>query len=99
LATAAAIGGFCPAAFFVGGGKQTATEIAQMKGQMVAVEQASIADKCNIQFRGEQPPGTWFADLTIPRCGEKIACGRPPALQCRTRNALCVIEIEARVRG
>jgi len=27
-----------------------------MKGQMVAIEQASIAKKCNIQFQGK-PPG------------------------------------------
>ena len=32
---------FSPAAFFVGGDKQTAAELANMKGQMVAVEQAS----------------------------------------------------------
>jgi hypothetical protein len=56
VATAAAIVIFWPAAFFVGGDKQTAAELAQMKGQMVAVEQASIAKKCNIQFQGK-PPG------------------------------------------
>jgi len=58
LATAAAVVIFWPAAFFVGGDKQTAAELAQMKGQMVAVEQASIAKKCNIQFQGNRPPGT-----------------------------------------
>jgi hypothetical protein len=57
-ATAAAVVIFWPAAFFVGGDKQTAAELAQMKGQMVAVEQASIAKKCNIQFEGQRPPGT-----------------------------------------
>jgi hypothetical protein len=57
VATAAAIVVFWPAAFFVGGDKQTAAELAQMKGQMVAIEQASIAKKCNIQFQGK-PPGT-----------------------------------------
>ena len=57
VATAAAIVIFWPAAFFVGGDKQTAAELAQMKGQMVAVEQASIAKKCNIQFQGK-PPGS-----------------------------------------
>ena len=57
LATAAAIVVFWPAAFFVGGDKQNAAELANMKGQMVAVEQASIAKKCNIQFQGK-PPGT-----------------------------------------
>jgi hypothetical protein len=57
-ATAAAVVVFWPAAFFVGGDKQTAAELSNMKGQMVAVEQASIAKKCNIQFQGERPPGT-----------------------------------------
>ena len=57
VATAAAIVIYWPAAFFVGGDKQTAAELAQMKGQMVAVEQASIAKKCNIQFQGK-PPGS-----------------------------------------
>jgi len=55
--TAAAVVIFWPAAFFVGGDKQTAAELSLMKGQMVAVEQASIAKKCNIQFQGK-PPGT-----------------------------------------
>ena len=57
-ATAAAVVVFWPAAFFVSGDKQAAAELAQMKGQMVAVEQASIAKKCNIQFQGQRPPGT-----------------------------------------
>jgi hypothetical protein len=48
VATAAAIVIFWPAAFFVGGDKQTTAELSQMKGQMVAVEQASIAKKCNM---------------------------------------------------
>jgi hypothetical protein len=55
LATAAVVI-FWPAAFFVGGDKQTAAELAQMKGQMVAIEQASIQKKCGIQFQGK-PPG------------------------------------------
>jgi hypothetical protein len=37
-ATAAAVVVFWPAAFLVGGDKQTAAELSQMKGQMVAVE-------------------------------------------------------------
>jgi hypothetical protein len=51
LATTAAVVIFWPAAFFVGGDKQTAAELAQMKGQMVAIEQTSIAKKCNIPIR------------------------------------------------
>jgi polygalacturonase len=54
--TAAAVVIFWPAAFLVGGDKQAAGELAQMKGQMVAVEQASIAKKCNIQFQNKPPP-------------------------------------------
>ncbi|PSO29816.1 hypothetical protein [Bradyrhizobium sp. MOS002] len=55
LVTAAAIVVFWPAAFFVGGDKQFAAELANMKGQMVAIEQASIQKKCNIQFQGKPP--------------------------------------------
>src|SRR5204862_2473326 len=55
VATAAAIVIFWPAAFFVGGDKQTAAELSQMKGQMVAVQQASIQKKCGIQFQGKPP--------------------------------------------
>jgi hypothetical protein len=58
LATAAAIVVFWPAAFFVGGDKQTAAELGQMKGQMVAIEQAANMKKCGIQFQGPPPPGT-----------------------------------------
>lgn len=58
VATSVAVVIFWPAAFLVGGDKQTAAELAQMKGQMVAIEQASIAKKCNIQFQGkpQEPP-------------------------------------------
>lgn len=58
VATGVAIVVFWPAAFLVGGDKQAAAELAQMKGQLVAIEQASIAKKCNIQFQGkpQEPP-------------------------------------------
>lgn len=57
IATAAAIVIFWPAAFLIGGDKQTAAELGQMKGQMVAIEQAANAKKCGIQFQGQRPPG------------------------------------------
>ena len=57
IATTAAVIIFWPAAFFVGGDIQTAAELAQLKGQMVSIEQASIAKKCNIQFQGK-PEGS-----------------------------------------
>nr|WP_311971819.1 hypothetical protein [Bradyrhizobium diazoefficiens] len=58
VATGVAVVVFWPAAFLVGGDKQTAAELAQMKGQLVAIEQASIAKKCSIQFQGkpQEPP-------------------------------------------
>jgi hypothetical protein len=37
---------------------QTAAELAQMKGQMVAVEQALIAKNCGDQFQAQRPPAT-----------------------------------------
>jgi hypothetical protein len=57
VATTAAVIIFWPAAFLVGGDEQTAAELAQMKGQMIAVEQASIQKNCGIQFQGQRPPG------------------------------------------
>jgi len=54
--TAAAVVIFWPAAFLVSGDKQTAAELSQMKGQMVAIEQASIVKKCDIKFEGKPPP-------------------------------------------
>jgi polygalacturonase len=60
--TAAAVVVFWPAAFLVQGDKQNAAELAQMKGQMVAIEQASIARKCNIQFQKPEPPAAPTSD-------------------------------------
>jgi hypothetical protein len=55
LATAAAVVVFWPAAFFVGGNGQTAAELAQLKGQMIAIEQAANAKKCAVQVQGASP--------------------------------------------
>ncbi|UQR60287.1 hypothetical protein LRP30_25090 [Bradyrhizobium sp. C-145] len=75
VATAAAIVIFWPAAFFVGGDKQTAAGLAKMKGQMVAVEQASIAKKCNIPFQGTSDGGT----VAEPESPPPIAQSKPRA--------------------
>ncbi|WP_234819499.1 hypothetical protein [Rhodopseudomonas palustris] len=56
VATGVAIVVFWPAAFFVNGDGPTAAELSQLKGQMIAVEQASNAKRCNIQFQGQRPP-------------------------------------------
>ena len=39
---------FWPSLFFIKGDGSTATEVAHLKGQMDALEQASIKRKCNI---------------------------------------------------
>ena len=56
IATGVAIVVFWPAAFLVGGDGQVAAQLLQMKGQTVAIEQASIQKKCGIQFRQAPPP-------------------------------------------
>jgi hypothetical protein len=50
-ATAAAVIIFWPAAFFVGGDNATTAELARLKGQMEAIESASIQKRCGISFR------------------------------------------------
>lgn len=56
VATTVAVIVFWPAAFAIKGDGQTAAELAQLKGQMNAIEQASIVKKCNIKF--EKPAQT-----------------------------------------
>lgn len=41
---------FWPALFFIGGDKGAAAEIARLKGEMQAIEQANIAKNCGMQF-------------------------------------------------
>lgn len=53
IATGVAVVLFWPAAFMVSGGDgQTAAELAKLKGQKDAIEQAAIQKKCGIQFGG-----------------------------------------------
>ena len=56
IATGVAIVVFWPAAFFLGGDGNTAAELARLKGQMQALEQASVQKNCGIQFRQAPPP-------------------------------------------
>ena len=51
VATTAAVVIFWPAAFFVGGNNAQTAELARLKGQMQAVEEASIQKRCGITFR------------------------------------------------
>jgi hypothetical protein len=41
---------FWPAAFLIKGNGANAQEVAQLKGNMDAIEQANIQKKCGIQF-------------------------------------------------
>jgi hypothetical protein len=55
VATGVALVVFWPAAFFIKGDSTTAGEVARLKGEMEAIEQASIQKRCGIQFnRGPQ---------------------------------------------
>lgn len=47
---------FWPSLFFIKGDGTTAAEVARLKGEMEAVEQASIAKKCGIKFQKEEQP-------------------------------------------
>jgi hypothetical protein len=44
---------FWPAAFMVGGDRNTAAELGRLKGELEAIEQVSIRKNCGIQFRRE----------------------------------------------
>jgi hypothetical protein len=47
---------FWPSLFFIKGDGAQAAELAQVKGQMEAIQQASIRKKCGIQFQPAPPP-------------------------------------------
>ncbi len=56
VATGVAIVLFWPAAFLVHGNGANAQEVAQLKGDMDAIEQANIQRKCGIEFK--RPPAS-----------------------------------------
>jgi hypothetical protein len=51
VATGVALVVFWPAAFMLKGNSANAQEVAQLKGDMDAIEQANIRKRCGIQFR------------------------------------------------
>lgn len=51
VATGVALVLFWPAAFMISGDKQTASELGRLKGEMDALERASIEKRCKIEFR------------------------------------------------
>jgi hypothetical protein len=58
VATTAAVILFWPAAFLIKGNGANAQEVAQLKGDMDAIEQANIEKKCGLQFNKVAPPAT-----------------------------------------
>jgi hypothetical protein len=79
VATTAAIVVFWPAAFFVGDDKQNAAELARLRGEMDAIEQTSIREKCGDSIpanRGGSEEGR-----RLRRSSSAFDCGtRPSAL-------------------
>lgn len=55
VATGIALVVFWPAAFFIKGDKQTAAELARLKGELEALEQTSIRKNCGIVFKRAAP--------------------------------------------
>lgn len=51
VVTGVAIVVFWPAAFLVGGNDQTTAELARLKGELEAIEKASIQNNCGLEFQ------------------------------------------------
>ena len=75
IATGVAIVVFWPAAFLVGGDGPTAAELAQLKGQMVAIEQAAMQKNCGIQFQRTATAGEPAAAQAV---AAPVAAPPPP---------------------
>ena len=56
VATTVGVVIFWPSLFFIGGDKQNAAQVAQLKGQMDAIQQESIRKNCGFQFQTAPPP-------------------------------------------
>lgn len=84
IATGVAIVVFWPAAFLVGGDGPMAAELANLKGQMVAVEQASIQKQCAINFQRTAEGGTqaiYSPPPPPPPTPPRVQRGSPKAKQ------------------
>ena len=46
---------FWPAVFFVKGNREGAAEVANLKGQMVAIQDANVQKSCGIEFQPVEP--------------------------------------------
>ena len=56
VATGVGIVIFWPSLFLIGGDKVNAAQLAQLKGEMEAIQQVSIQKRCSIQFQTAPPP-------------------------------------------
>ena len=56
VATGVGVVLFWPALFFIKGDAASAQEIAQLKGDMEAIEEANIRRKCGLKFERAAPP-------------------------------------------
>lgn len=56
VATAIGVVVFWPALFLIKGDNSKAAEVARLKGEMQAIEQASLAKQCDIRFKGAATP-------------------------------------------
>ena len=64
---------FWPTLFFIGGDKQTAAQLAELKGEMDAIQQASIQKQCGIQFRTGPGPAAGAASAPAPQYPSQAA--------------------------
>lgn len=55
VATGVALVLFWPAAFFISGNRENGAEVARLKGELEALEQANIRKNCGIEFRKAPP--------------------------------------------
>jgi hypothetical protein len=72
VATGVALVLFWPAAFMISGDGQTAAELGRLRGEMDALEQASIQKNCGIRFA--KPPPTQ-PPQPKPQKWEQVASG------------------------
>ncbi|MEJ0076005.1 MAG: hypothetical protein WDO17_11255 [Alphaproteobacteria bacterium] len=87
VATGVAIVVFWPAAFLVSGDGPTAAELGQLKGQMVAIEQASIQKNCAISFqRTAETGGPVVTQVQAP----------PPAVAASSKQTASVKRAQAK---
>jgi hypothetical protein len=67
VATTVGVIVFWPTLFLVGGDKQNAAQLAELKGEMDAIQQASIQKQCGIQFRTAPGPTAGPAPAPAPQ--------------------------------